>query len=1738
MGDQDRPERVARPPPSSASMMNLGDAARMSPPEHTYVAVARGTPDERKPSEKESNLRSKSFIANPGEIPKRVDTPSMPNTRDVRLDTTAVHLRLALPQVRAALRQLRDACGAHETSNAAESADATLELEVKITSSRSESIAFASSLKALASQLMEMDAEALRACCKQVVDAVRKLLAVTGKRSTERTQLATLLFSLSRYLPLVVEISESGGDVASGSGTSTTTPGAGAGAMLVDHDTVYTTASELAYAAAMRELKKTVALVEEATATTASEKKLRDVSHESVSASGTTTTSAARAAARVISSLRAYALAVSEWQTALADDELTADAVSGLGHARVESGVGDGDARDSLGLMSSLVLARPVPRCPETTSLQRTMSVGVNISTYNDVQIADDLRFRKQFSQEIRGDVEGRRGEVEGSIDTSASDLALRLSATGITDDSGKRTSAVGRPLSYAGALGVGKGLSSAPRPPEAALGAVSNRQTRYRRHSPYFAVASGTVRERPAPRLESQSHVPQPRVVPSPIHRLKLSDDFPNALPPVYFQGQGSGLGQDANLQTSETRPGGPLRYRDALLPPRAGGGDSMLAQVLAKNAERAAATASPNSTPPTSLRGFQMGHMAMRASGFHAHRNASLAGSSRSTSPRHSMSFGGTSLKSGVLQNAQFVPSARVPEGHIVCRMCERPVHEADVAAHSRCCAAMRDADLKSLANGASLGERLESAAEAMSIVARREFSDSSVDDSNALAASKSSFANIQIRTSDVARMSRSNSDGVDTSDAARVFDGLAAEARMSKFILSETAAIHVRDALLDVVGSTESIRYSSQRRFSISRASVGTNRTDTNSDEGAMIGSPPRDQSQKSEHENEIETPPKGKGNRGPWGAHSVPGSPTIYRGVQSTEVHTEVPSINSTLAQKNPNIAPSIEDFQVLKRVSSGAYGKVYLCKKHTTGDIYAVKVIRKKDLVFKNMINQAMAERDALIQTDNPFIVKLYYTFASARHLYIVTEYAVGGDLYSLLRQLGRLGEDHCRQYAAEIVLALEYCHSQGIIHRDLKPDNLLIAANGHVKLTDFGLSNIGIARDARRGDRDKMRQNSSGTGTFSRFAAGQTHAQAQASGFEASGYGSDTTEQTERTTEHNRERGDTECRFSSRASSMYDYSHSAMQPRVSSNDGGSLSNNSKINNSNTSSGQGVPSNIAKGTPDYLAPEVLLCEPYGPEVDWWALGVVVFELLVGVPPFHANSPVKIFEKILSNEVKWPKDTQGKTGGGGDDSNDDEGLSPNAKDFITKLLCPEVDERLGTKLGAAEVKSHPFFAGIDWEGVLKSQTKVTADGTSKTETETPAAMRPVFVPKPDDALDTSYFTEKPRVGEKAKESSRIGRARHKRRDATENDDGSDGGLQLHSGFTDQTHNDTTYQVEDSASTFTSGSVSPVAAVANELHARDFDGAQANSHAGNAGVSQTHARFRLPMRRPRRSSLGNSSLGYRENYASSIASSRAASEAGNSSDDESGAAASLRRSVRSILGPAGSDDGWSSGGGAWHKPLNHRQSGSPTRHASHVTTAVASRDVSPGPAWRTDGSSGFNVPLALARPSPLNTGGNSFLVPSNRNSNSNRSSAGNLSSNNRCGSSGNVSVARSLTSSPPLNLGSEHDSGRSEGDVGLGQLSASDAEDEEGQYIRDDVRQEIEVSLSGVSDSGTGSSSDELDPDTQREAALLTDFGYTNLNELASQNIALARSSRQNTPRVSLVVSKSNLPPKEYM
>ncbi|KAG8237262.1 hypothetical protein J437_LFUL011292 [Ladona fulva] len=151
-------------------------------------------------------------------------------------------------------------------------------------------------------------------------------------------------------------------------------------------------------------------------------------------------------------------------------------------------------------------------------------------------------------------------------------------------------------------------------------------------------------------------------------------------------------------------------------------------------------------------------------------------------------------------------------------------------------------------------------------------------------------------------------------------------------------------------------------------------------------------------------------------------------------------------------------PDINDFTIIKPISRGAYGKVFLgCKKVNPKKLYAIKVMRKSDMINKNMVSHVVTERNALALARSPFIVQLFYSLQTESCIYLVMEYMVGGDLKSLLCICGYLEENIATFYAAEVALALEYLHRHGIIHRDIKPDNMLLSARGHVKLTDFGL---------------------------------------------------------------------------------------------------------------------------------------------------------------------------------------------------------------------------------------------------------------------------------------------------------------------------------------------------------------------------------------------------------------------------------------------------------------------------------------------------------------------------------------------------------------------------------------------------------------------------------------------------------------------------------------------------------
>ncbi|KNC49743.1 AGC protein kinase [Thecamonas trahens ATCC 50062] len=148
----------------------------------------------------------------------------------------------------------------------------------------------------------------------------------------------------------------------------------------------------------------------------------------------------------------------------------------------------------------------------------------------------------------------------------------------------------------------------------------------------------------------------------------------------------------------------------------------------------------------------------------------------------------------------------------------------------------------------------------------------------------------------------------------------------------------------------------------------------------------------------------------------------------------------------------------DDFALLQMLGKGAFAKVYLVRLEATGEVFAMKVLSKKDIVERDEVEHTLGERNILLKVDHPFIVRMYYAFQSPSKLFFVLEYVPGGELFTLLQRKRRLPEEQVRLYAAEMVLALEHLHSLGIIYRDLKPENVLLDKDGHIRLADFGLS--------------------------------------------------------------------------------------------------------------------------------------------------------------------------------------------------------------------------------------------------------------------------------------------------------------------------------------------------------------------------------------------------------------------------------------------------------------------------------------------------------------------------------------------------------------------------------------------------------------------------------------------------------------------------------------------------------
>ncbi|CCI40102.1 unnamed protein product [Albugo candida] len=266
---------------------------------------------------------------------------------------------------------------------------------------------------------------------------------------------------------------------------------------------------------------------------------------------------------------------------------------------------------------------------------------------------------------------------------------------------------------------------------------------------------------------------------------------------------------------------------------------------------------------------------------------------------------------------------------------------------------------------------------------------------------------------------------------------------------------------------------------------------------------------------------------------------------------------------------------LDDFELLKVIGKGSYGKVTLVRKKNSNRLFAMKSLHKSNVKRRNQVEHTKTERRVLGRAKHPFIVHLHYAFQTTQKLYFVLDYCPGGELFYHLSRMEKFGEAMAKFYAAEITLALQHLHELGVVYRDLKPENILFDKQGHVMLADFGLAKEGITNGAE------------GTNSM--------------------------------------------C----------------------------------------------------GTPEYLPPEILDRTGHGTAVDWWALGMVLYEMLTGLPPWYTRNRQKLFDRVRNAPLTFPDE-----------------VGEQARSLISGFLTRNPNERLGSKT-AEDVKHHPFFADINWQ-----------------------------------------------------------------------------------------------------------------------------------------------------------------------------------------------------------------------------------------------------------------------------------------------------------------------------------------------------------------------------------------------------------------------------------------------------
>jgi len=284
-------------------------------------------------------------------------------------------------------------------------------------------------------------------------------------------------------------------------------------------------------------------------------------------------------------------------------------------------------------------------------------------------------------------------------------------------------------------------------------------------------------------------------------------------------------------------------------------------------------------------------------------------------------------------------------------------------------------------------------------------------------------------------------------------------------------------------------------------------------------------------------------------------------------------------DTTWGQKSP--IGRLEDWERIRTLGSGSFGRVILVKHKLTSVYCVMKVLEKAKVVKLKQVQHTLDEKKSLNYIHFPFMVSLVTSFKDNSNLFLVMPFVPGGEMFSYLRRVGKFDEDQARFYAAQVVLSFEYLHNVNLIYRDLKPENILIDERGYLKIADFG---------------------------FCKVVKGRTW---------------------------------TLC----------------------------------------------------GTPEYLAPELILSKGYGKSVDWWTLGILLYEMNAGFPPFYGGESMKTYEKIIVGKYRQISH-----------------FSHELKDLIYNLLQQDLSRRYGNlKNGVNDIKYHNWFRYTNWLGILNKQLR---------------------------------------------------------------------------------------------------------------------------------------------------------------------------------------------------------------------------------------------------------------------------------------------------------------------------------------------------------------------------------------------------------------------------------------------